>query len=181
MVVGSLKERDPVLESKKNLKKLEFHIFHLRRIHHGVQAVGTARQLDRTLDVHVHGVPGDMALPVYFDDGRLDTEGLFDFVVGNVCAPSHVRAAAKHKLHVARKKEKEKHAKYEEHPNVIPCALESFGGMGEEFHYLLSFIADAQATRRSTAYSVVMARLRANVIGTLWKYNIRMFMSCVAL
>ena len=132
-------------------------------------------------DVHVHGVPGDMALPVYFDDGRLDTEGLFDFVVGNVCAPSHKKSAAKHKLHVARKKEKEKHSKYDNHPNVIPCALETFGGMGEEFHYLLSFIADAQATRRSTAYSVVMARLRANVIGTLWKYNVRMFMSCVAL
>ena len=31
------------------LEKLDSNIFHLRCLHHGVQAVGTARQLDRTL------------------------------------------------------------------------------------------------------------------------------------
>ena len=131
-------------------------------------------------DNDVHGVPGDCKTENYFDcEG--ENAAWLDVVVGNVFAASYIKDAAKKRLYVAHEHEKRKQSKYNHHPNVIPLAIESMGGIGTQFRRVLGTLADAVSVRTNTPYPVVMERVRMKVVSTLMQCNCEMIMSSMLL
>lgn len=82
---------------------------------------------------------------------------------------------------MAKEKEKLKHEKYKNYPNVIPCALETTGAIGPIFKQTLQLLADAIATRSNIPYPIIMNRIRSSIIAKLMMHNAEMIISSIPL
>ena len=133
-------------------------------------------QTDHYYDQEVHGIPGDLKIYNWWPDAP-EPDAYLDVVVGNIFAASHLPQTSKHCLHLAKQKEKIKHHKYNNHPNVIPLAIEVMGAVGPEFRRVLATLSDAIALRSNAPYSVVMERTRCKIITTMMQANCEMMIT----
>lgn len=95
-------------------------------------------------------------------------------VIGNPYCPSYVKKASAERMWLAKHKERVKHEKYNNAPNVLPMAMEATGAVGPEFRALLRFIADKQSTNTSIPYPVMMHRIRSKIVATMIRCNTKM-------
>jgi len=128
----------------------------------------------------IDGIPGDVMIPEYWRDGRENTAGYFDVTVVNIFADSMIEMA-KTPLGAAIDREKRKKKKYKKHPNVVPLAIETAGGVGPKFVSFLRYIANEQAHRKSMTFPFVMERVRANIIAKMIRENATMYLNCMDL
>ena len=112
----------------------------------------------------------------YFND-RENVNVYFDIAVANIFANSYINNTSKYKLWLSKKKERGKHMKNRNDPNVIPLAIESMGAIGPEFKKVLQRLADALSLRTNIPYSIMMQRIRSNVVAEMMRYNVDMMIS----
>ena len=133
-------------------------------------------QSDHHYDPEVHGIPGDLKVYNWWP-GAPEPDAYLDVVVGNIFAASYLPQTSQKCLYLAKLKEKMKHQKYNNHPNVIPLAIEVMGAIGPEFRRVLATLSDAIALRSNAPYSVVMERTRCKIITTMMQANCEMMIT----
>ena len=124
----------------------------------------------------VHGIPGDIKANDWFDDGRANGDASFDVVIGNIFAASYIKQTSKKQLFLAKRHESMKRKKYHNHPNVIPLAIEVTGGMEPMFNEVIQQIANRISQRKNIPYSIMVNRVRTDIVAHLYKANVRMIM-----
>ena len=126
----------------------------------------------------VNGVPGDIKVYGWFDDGRA---AYFDVIVTNVFAASHVKKASKKRLAAADEREKCKKRKYGQNDQIIPLVFESMGVMGRASKPVLIQLAEAIGLRRQTPVTVFINQLRTRLVAVLMQHNAQMVLSSIKL
>ena len=124
-------------------------------------------------NIVVEGVPGDIKVKDFMDQGQ-DRDAYLDVVIGNPLCPSHVKKASKERQWLAKEKERVKHVKYNNAPNVLPMAMEATGAIGPEFRRLLAYLASAISRRKSIPYPITMHRIRSRIIALMIRCNTKM-------
>ena len=100
-----------------------------------------------------------------------------DITVGNVCASSYVKDAAKIRLHVANLKEETKNGKYLNTTNIWGLGFETFGGTSPNCKKIFRNIADRLSVRKNIPIGMAINQIRSSILAVMMQQNARMMLS----
>ena len=177
VLAGLCKAAGYRVEIEKRFKEHKHH-----RNHYGAEQDGNGGEndgndrgndhgSDRTVifqeeEIAVPGIPGDVKVYGWWNR-ETKCDAYMDVTIVNPLAKSHVKAASKTRLSTATKREIAKRRYYKNVAEFIPCAVESYGAIGNPFKEVLGKLAETIGMKRCIPTSVIMQWVRARIVAAV--------------
>ena len=133
--------------------------------------------------IRIQGRPGDIKINNYFTTTTLPKNvkhrNLYvDITVANIFAPTYLKRAAKKRSIIATEKEKHKLKKYQDCPNIMGIGFECMGAMSKNGKRLINYIAERISLLKNIPKSLMINRIRSNLLADMMQSNANMIIKC---